>query len=38
LYIPFNNSLIKEAGNAIIKHLKKAEIPIDNAKITEALS
>ncbi len=38
LYISFNNSIIKEAGNAIIKHLKGAGIPIDDKIITEALS
>lgn len=38
LYISFNNSVIREAGNSIIKHLKTAGIPIDDKKITRALS
>ena len=38
LYISFNESLIKEAGNAIIKHLKSSGISIDDAIITQALS
>ncbi len=38
LYISFNSSIIKEAGNAIIKHLKGAGIPIDDKIITAALS
>lgn len=38
LYISFNNSVIKEAGNSLIKHLKRAGIPIDEGKIITALS
>lgn len=38
LYISFNNSLIKEAGSNIIKHLKNAGIIIDDKKIPGALS
>ena len=37
-YISFNNSVIKEAGNSLIKHLKRAGIPIDEGKIITALS
>lgn len=29
LYVPFKNSLIQEAGNAIVQHLRSAGIPVD---------
>lgn len=38
LYISFNNSIIREAGTSIIKHLKQAGISIDDKIITSALS
>ncbi|MBR1380197.1 MAG: nucleotide-binding protein [Alphaproteobacteria bacterium] len=38
LYVPFKDSVIKEAGNSIIKHMQAAGIPIDPNKINTALS
>ena len=38
LYVPFKDSVIKEAGNSIIKHMQAAGIPIDPNKINAALS
>lgn len=38
LYLPFGESLIKDAGPKIIQHLKSAGIPLDPEKINTALS
>lgn len=38
LYVSFKDSVIKEAGNSIIKHMQSAGIPIDPSKINTALS
>lgn len=38
LYLPFGDSLIKDAGPKIIQHLKSAGIPLDPEKINIALS
>lgn len=37
LYISFKDSVISEAGNKIIKHLKESGITIDNEKNTDSL-
>lgn len=38
LYVSFKESLIKEAGNSIIKHMQSAGIPIDPNRINDALA
>lgn len=38
LYIPFCESLIKDAGAKIVQHIKSAGIPLDPEKINSALS
>lgn len=38
LYVSFKDSLIKEAGNSIIKHMQSAGIPINPNKINDALA
>ena len=38
IYYPFSVSLIKEAGNSLIKHMQSVGIPIDPNKINDALS
>ena len=38
LYVSFRDSIIKEAGNTLIKHMQTVGIPIDPNKINNALS
>lgn len=38
IYLPFRDSVIKDAGNKIIQHLQSAGVPIDPTKINTALS
>lgn len=38
LYESFTNSIIKEIGSRLIKHMQSAGIPIDPNKINKALS
>lgn len=38
LYVSFRDSIIKEAGNTLIKHMQTVGIPIDPNKINSALS
>lgn len=38
LYLPFGDSLIKDAGPKIVQHLRAAGIPLDPEKVNTALS